>query len=192
MLVSNEMLCSINMAKQKGYNTIEDAVAAGLGIIERNERADKEEFIGIIYQDPKTKKYHYTEPKGQHRSAKSEGTFKIPKGSARAIFHNHPKLADRKKRDANRDHFSKGDMDLAKRTGLKSFIGVDNAIKMYDPSKKMSRRGEPVLAQIPVEQLPSKRRSLLPESLQSKLLNSERVQKSADAELIAADLERMK
>lgn len=138
------------MADQQGFATVEDAVAAGLFVIDQTGRADKDEFIGLVFQDPDTGKFHFTQPQGQNKSGKSEGTFKIPKGSARAIFHNHPELKDRKKQDRSRDQFSPGDIDLANSTGLLSFIGFDNEIRVFDPSADMGRSGEPVLARIPI------------------------------------------
>src|SRR5690606_18825395 len=134
-----------------GYDTVDDAASAALGLVSKNRKSRKQEFIGLIYQDPETGKYLFTEPQTQRDANKSKGAFKVPKGSARALFHNHPSGGANKG-----DLFSSDDIAMANSSGLLSYIAAGDALKVYDPSQnaKPMRRGvagSDVLAQIAMD-----------------------------------------
>lgn len=141
------------------YDSIEDAAAAALARMQKLPDFDKKEYLGVIYQDEKSGKYRFTEPTGGKDSKKVKGTFAVPKGSLRAIVHNHPGAA----KDANA-RFSEDDVRMAKQLGVPSFIGVGNQLLRWHPEKGQMRRsqgvGEEVLSQIPTDQLSDKRRLL--------------------------------
>jgi hypothetical protein len=108
------------------FENIEDAARAALLAVKDSDV----EHVGIIYQDPETGKFRFTEPLTQNSRKKTGGKHAVPTGSARAIYHNHPML---EKDDELQNKFSEGDIELAKRTGLKSFISANDSVFVWDP-----------------------------------------------------------
>ncbi|MEX2125469.1 MAG: hypothetical protein WD795_16365 [Woeseia sp.] len=140
------------------YDSIDDAAHAALMRISKLPEASKQEYIGLIYQDPKTGKYLFTDPIGSKSKDKARGTFAVPPGSLRALVHNHPG----KDADAN-GRFSTDDVRMSKQLGVPSYIGVgDSVLKWHPKDGKMRRNqgvGTPVLSQIAMDLLPQKRTS---------------------------------
>ena len=112
------------------------------------------EHIGLLYEQdgqilatPTQTLDHY---------ATTGGRFEIPKGSLRAIFHNHPARKKRRgemaseSRDRMRAEFSPDDILQAQRLGVPSYIAAGPKLRRYDPS---TGRVEDVLAEIPVEMI---------------------------------------
>jgi hypothetical protein len=158
------------MAKE--YNTVEDAAAAAQKVVRKNPMHSRFELMAFIYQDPKSGKYKYTDPQTQGKSGKVKATVTIPQGSLRGIFHNHPEGRS-KSNNKMRKFLSPDDVSAADQTGVQTFIDVDDELLSFDPKtgKRKSiklaggRRGEggvgePVLAQIPMDELRQKRVAL--------------------------------
>lgn len=110
------------------------------------------EHIGLLYEQdgrilatPTQTRDHY---------ATTGGTFQIPAGSLRGIFHNHPARRsgrgdlDASRRDRQRTKFSPDDYRQAKRLGVPSYIAAGNKLRRYDPA---TGRTEDVLAEIPID-----------------------------------------
>lgn len=144
------------------YDSVEEAAVAALGNVQKQKDADRYEYVGVVYQDPDSGRYTYTEPLSQRKRAKAGGSHAVPKGSARALYHNHPE--DRRglragQEDELRQYFSEGDLEVAERTGLLSFIDHGDGISVWDPKnpgqKKRSvpglKRGEVVGVGTPVD-----------------------------------------
>lgn len=154
-----------------GYDSLDDAAAAALYEVQQQKDSDKYEFLGLIYQDPDTGKYLFTEPQSRQQRAESSGTFSIPQGSLRGIYHNHPATEGTNK--ARRSTFSDADLDVIKQLNVPGFIGVGQDIFRRDPGQKDKMRpvrsigvgidpsrpqrtkgvGTEVLARIPIEEI---------------------------------------
>lgn len=155
------------------YGSVDHAAVAALENVQRQEDADKYEYVGVVYQDPDSGQYTYTPPLSQHKRAKAGGSHAVPKGSARALYHNHPE--DRRglragQEDELRRYFSEGDVEVSKRTGLPSYVDHGDGISLWnpdDPGKKKRRvpglkRGEVVYEGTPVNvQMAATRRARL-------------------------------
>lgn len=152
------------MPDQKGYDNVNDAAAAALMRINRLPHANEREYIGLIYEDPETGKFLFTDPQTRNREGKTRGKFRIPKGSLRGFIHNHPEGGN----DRHRDRLSEDDVNMSRQLGVPSFIGVGNELFMFS-GKTRGRMGltEPVLAKIPVPELKSEmqKRQLLARAL---------------------------
>jgi hypothetical protein len=113
-----------------GHASLQEAVRAALGAAV--DRSAKRESLGLVYEVDG--RFHFTEPSGRGSSSRSGATLKIPKGSARAIYHNHPR---------GRDHelFSATDIDESERLGLPSYIvfGDERTIRSYTPGRTQRR-----------------------------------------------------
>lgn len=150
------------MPQDTGYTSLDDAAAAALMRINAQENAEIHEYIGLIYQDPKTGKYLFTEPQSTRARDRSKGAFRIPKGSLRAIIHNHPEAAS----NDPGPYLSPDDMEQARKFGVPSYIGVGSSLLRWTGKTSgpfRSRRGltEEVLAQIPIQELERRSRGIL-------------------------------
>lgn len=143
------------------FDTLEDAASAAQDNITRQENSSKFEFMSVIFQDPKTNKFRFTDPQTMGDNGKFKLKVRIPKGSLRGIFHNHPGDPSGNVNDDLRKFFSPEDVETAKALGVKSFIGVGHDLLQFDPENPGKRRilkiggkrrkaheGEPVLANI--------------------------------------------
>lgn len=139
-----------------GFNTLEDAAAAARFVLVRKEEADSNEFIGLLFQDPDTGKFKFTDLHNQGKEAKAKGRFRIPKGSLRGIIHNHAagfKTIDDLK------NLSNDDVHLARKLNVPSFISTSDGLFVFNPENgrtrgRVGRRQgitEEVLARIPIE-----------------------------------------
>lgn len=146
-----------------GYDSVQDAVAAALARVDEQDDAKTREYIGLIYQDPETGRYLFTDPHGQGRRTRAKASIKIPPGSARAIYHNHPRVPGSPE---ERSFFSPDDIRMAAKLGIPSFIGVGSELFMWDPFNPGERtrsglgNGQPVLAQIPIDAFVRRRAAL--------------------------------
>ena len=69
----------------------------------------------------------------------------VPQGSARALYHNHPEDRTGLKRgevDELRKYFSEGDVEVAARTGLVSYIDHGDGISVWDPKEPGEMKGD--------------------------------------------------
>jgi hypothetical protein len=79
-------------------------------------------------------------------NASTGGAFRIPPGSLRALFHNHP--ANREAGFETRK-FSADDIRQARALGVPSYISAGDDVRRYDPK---TRKTEDVLAQFPIDE----------------------------------------
>ena len=111
------------------------------------------EHIGLLYEQDGT--IRATPTRSQHNESKTRGTFAVPAGSLRAIFHNHPPRRSRRgdlsasRRDRQRSEFSRDDIIQAQKLGVPSYIQAGNELLRYTPGGPLT--GEPVLAEIPID-----------------------------------------
>jgi hypothetical protein len=123
---------------------LDDAAAAALMRIWGMPRAKRTEYIVGLHGDNADS----TEAVSSGDRDKVSGTLRIPKGQQlRALVHNHPPNFGA---DARR--FSDGDMALADRAGVPSYIGFGNDVRRYMQDSG-NFHGEPVLAQFPIKEL---------------------------------------
>lgn len=134
---------SADVSKQ--YADLDDSVAAALAALTGQEF----EHIGLVYQDENGVKS--TPPQTTQRSAKVKANIIIPKGSLRALFHNHPtaKGDQRSLRSVGGgEKFSEDDIAQARKLGVPSYILTPSGrVLMFDPTTNKTTE---VLAQIPV------------------------------------------
>ena len=87
-------------------------------------------------------------------AARAGGTFSIPAGSLRGLFHNHPSRTRKRgamgdaRRDSDRASFSRDDIEQAQKLGVPSYIAAGPKLRRYDPA---TGRIEDVLAEIPID-----------------------------------------
>src|SRR5690554_4108203 len=129
-----------------GY-ALDNAAAAALWAIQNAPR----EHIGLLYEQDGT--IHATPTQTRNNAGRTKGSFEIPAGSLRGIFHNHPPLKQQRRGsmldvDVERTSFSPDDLKQAKRLGVPSYIAVGNKLRRYDPA---TGRTEDVLAEIPID-----------------------------------------
>lgn len=93
------------------------------------------------------------------QDAQVGGTLRVPKGSLRGLFHNHPvrrRSGDGRNVqafDATQTQFTSDDISMAKALKVPSYIQAGDRTFRYDP---VTRKTEEVLAQIPMESLPTR------------------------------------
>lgn len=157
-----------------GYDTADDAAAAALHAVQRLPGGQEYEHLGMVYQDPDTGRYFFTDPQSQGRAGQANGRFQVPQGGLRGMYHNHP--ANGAANAGPRDVFSLDDMAAVKRHKVPSYIGVDHDVYRRDVGQRDKRKpqrsigvgvsatpqrqggqGKPVIAKIPMDQLPKKR-----------------------------------
>lgn len=119
---------------------LDDAAAAALYGIDRKPT----EHIGVVYEDRGA--LRSTPPASRDMKGRAEGVFAIPKGSLRALYHNHPNEGKNRSVRA----FSEDDKNNARQFGVPSYISVGHEILRWAPDGKGT---QPVLAQLPVEQI---------------------------------------
>lgn len=131
---------SLIMADSNEYETLDEAVKSAHSAINNIKDSHKYEYMSVVYLDPKTNKYKYTTPRTEQKRRQAEVKIRIPKGSARALYHNHPSSG---KHDNLQDKFSQGDVDLAGRLGIPSFIGAGSKVFQWNPEEpgKMQSKG---------------------------------------------------
>ena len=128
------------------YDALDDAAQAALWPIRHAPR----EHIGALYaMDGRIA----STPTVTANDAKSVGgTLKVPRGTLRALYHDHP-IGEAMKGDLRRDiegerqKFSRDDIAQARGLGVPSYISAGERIFRYDPSG----RTEEVLAQLPLD-----------------------------------------
>lgn len=124
---------------------LDDATAAALEAL----AGESLEHIGLIYQDGDG--IRSTLPKSSAQNAKVKAHIIIPKGSLRALFHNHP-VARRASRDLKAagggENFSDEDKAQARKLGVPSYILTPTGrVLKFDPVANVIHE---VLAQFPV------------------------------------------
>lgn len=133
------------------HANLDDAATAALWALAR-ELEPRREHIGLLYDTPSGIDRTPTRDAGGTRRA--AGTFSIPGGTLRGIFHNHPPReigrGARDREDKERADFSGDDTLQARSLGVPSYISVDQQIFRYDPKTRLI---EEVLGQIPVEEI---------------------------------------
>lgn len=135
-----------------GYDAVDDAAAAALMRINAQPDVGRKEYIGLIYQDPKSGKFKFTDPQTMGARGETKGAFRIPRGSLRAVIHSHTG------NDKQARLLSQDDVVQAKKYDVPSYIGVGNSLLRW--TGKLSRDGrnimgktEEVLAQIPIQEI---------------------------------------
>lgn len=132
-------------------DALDDAAAAALWMLSL-EQDPRREHIGLLYETPAGLERTPTRDTGDTRRA--GGTFAIPSGSLRGLFHNHPPRefgrGARGAEDDERATFSGDDALQARTLGVPSYISADNnRVLKYDPS---SKKTDEVLAEFPMEE----------------------------------------
>lgn len=122
-------------------DALDDAAVAALWPLRNREH----EWIGLLYETDEG--IVATEPVSRFGKSRARGTFQIPAGSLRGIFHNHPQA--HRKDSAYRSQFSDDDMDQVRKLRVPSFISAGDEIRKYVLGSGLY--GAPVLAQLPWE-----------------------------------------
>lgn len=133
------------------YDAIDDAAAAALWRLAA-EQNSRREHIGLLYGTAAGIERTPTRDTGGTRNA--GGTFAIPPGSLRGLFHNHPQRELARgahgAQDEERAQFSGDDIRQARALGVPSYISAGDKVLRYDPS---TGKAEEVLAQIPLDEI---------------------------------------
>ena len=129
---------------------LDDAAVAALWGLTPNQ----EEHLGLLYEE--NGHIEWTPAQSQDKRNASRGSFSVPAGSLRAVFHNHP-LPENPRVRLGAQRFSPDDMAQANKLRVPSYIAVGNEVRRYTPGA-FSNRGEPVLAQIPLKPIQEKYR----------------------------------
>lgn len=131
------------------HDQLDDAAAAALWAL---RGADKE-HIALLYEQDGLQRTPFR-TQGQENA--SRGTFRVPPGSLRALVHNHPRSGN-PRNDQNISKFSPEDVRQAQQLGVPSYLQVGKELTRYVPNRRTRadnfERGQPVLAQIPIEQI---------------------------------------
>lgn len=144
---------------------LDDAAAAALYRVSKLPKADRAEFIGLLYDTPTG--VAFTEPRGGANNANARGAFAIPAGSLLALYHNHPHV--RNKRGfgvaGGVEEFSPDDIRQAKHLGVPSYISTPaGRLFRYDPATGTTA---PVLAEIPIDEIAAYFRAQLTKRLEA-------------------------
>lgn len=127
---------------------MDDAAAAALWMLSL-EHDSRRERIGLLYGDD----YKRTPTRGQGEGDSAGGAFAIPRGSLRALFHNHPDTTSgaRDLRNAGGgERFSSDDVEQARKLKVPSYISTPSgAVRRYEPSTGGT---SDVLAQFPIDE----------------------------------------
>lgn len=117
------------------------------------------EHIGLLYEQEGVQA---TPTQTQHNAGRTKGSFAIPPGSLRGLFHNHPERQTRRESmgqsDIERAKFSTDDKKQARQLGVPSYIAAGHKLRRYDPT---TGKVEDVLAEIPVDVIAAYFRSRL-------------------------------
>lgn len=143
-------------------DALDDAAVAALWAL-AHAQDQKTEHIGALYDtgDKIARTDTVTNGSDEHAT----GTLKVPRGSLRGLFHNHPlRLRPNNKEisafDDRQAKFSIEDVQQAKSFGVPSYISAGEAVFRYDPLTKDTTE---VLAQFPWEEM---RRKIMIEILE--------------------------
>lgn len=122
---------------------LDDAAVAALFHISTLPHAKRREFLSAIFGD----ELQRTEPITSGSRDRVNGSITFPRGSLRALVHNHPQK-DVRDRNAEPNKFSDGDMALADRLGVPSYITTpDGTVRRYERGATTD-----VLAQFPIDE----------------------------------------
>lgn len=131
------------------YNDLDNAAAAALFMLARQQDVQRYEHIGLLYQDGE--KIGRTPTASRHEQEHVKGTFRIPSGSLRALFHNHP--TPRGWLPSMTRQFSDEDKIQAQQVGVPSYIGTsEHEVRRYDPT---TGETTDVLAEFPIDEFRS-------------------------------------
>lgn len=123
---------------------LDDAATAALWLLRNNAQ----EEIGLLYQGANG--IARTPTRGTGGTRHSGGTFAIPSGSLRGLFHNHPAREMGRgahgAEDPERAKFSGDDTLQARSLGVPSYISAGDTVMRYDPR---TGKSEEVLAEFP-------------------------------------------
>lgn len=138
-------------------DVLDDAAVAALYRIANEPR----EHIGLLYEQGGT---IASTPTAATGASSAKGTFAIPAGSLRGLFHQHPEnvKAARGIQGQNqtaRTDFSRDDINQAQKVGVPSYIAAGDLVKRYDPTTGETAE---VLAQFPWDE---QRRKIMVELL---------------------------
>jgi proteasome lid subunit RPN8/RPN11 len=176
----------------KGWDNLDDAAGAALYLLAQQPRAHEQEYMGLLFQDPKDGKYYRTGFQTQGRREQSSWTGS-PEGRIAGVVHNHPQ---RKTGDVYPpNHFSDTDVKSADTYGENSYIVAAEPNKpvpdqrlyapgrtrtyrpgsLRDPSGLRHSLGEEFLSEFPMDEAKTAmveriRSSRLPEDVKRQLL----------------------
>lgn len=111
------------------------------------QKALEMEHMGALYEDANGA-IQSTDTVTSGSAGGVRGTLKIPSGSLRGVFHNHPR---RGKRDRCGEEFSQEDKGHARRLGVPSYILTPSGrVRRFDPS---TGKTTDVLEELPIDAL---------------------------------------
>ena len=114
--------------------TMDDAARVGLIKALRSTKKDRNEWGGIIFQDPKGN-YYSVDPMTSNNPYQVEmkGSPYDKGDKFVAMYHTHPS------NDASAAYFSEGDVNAAGKVKRPSYIGVEreDAIRLYQPGDRL-------------------------------------------------------
>jgi hypothetical protein len=109
--------------------SVDDSIIAALQALS----GQKDEHMGMIYQDGDS--FRSTPTQSTAQRSRVGGTFKIPTGSLRALFHNHPVIKGKRDlKDRAGEDFSDDDKKQARALKVPSYILTPSGKLMkFDP-----------------------------------------------------------
>lgn len=129
---------------------MDDAAAAALWRIARAGDSGVE-HVGALYDSDGS--IARTDPVSSGQGSKVRAALKIPAGSLRGLFHNHPEAAPSRRNFRSfggGDEFSDDDKATARRLGVPSYIATPGGVvKRFDPNTGETTE---VLAQFPMDE----------------------------------------